>query len=483
MTLPAVNITELDGALGILPASAGRLLAFIGPAADGPINTPATFARVKDLVSNFGGGPTVEAAAHYIDTQGKAVVFVRTGNTVAGTASAVTSTATGTSVFTIAASPDPIDDLDVTVQIIKPATGGAAGGSYAVSYDGGRNYGPETALGTANTIALPEAGDVAFALAAGDLDAGDTHSFRTTAPSWNTSELGAALDALKSSSIAWEQLHVVGAIDPSAFDEIELKFASLPASGKYRSWIGSVRMPALAESEATYLASVSAAFATKSSTHGALCAGAAKIASGVSGRIYRRPVGFAVAALQGGVSEEIDAAAVTLGSLPGVSIRDANGNIDEHDEAINPGLDDARFITLRTWEGYEGVYVTRPRLFAASGSDYQLIAHRRVMNLIHGALRMYFIRRLNSPIEVDKATGFILPSEASEIEAGARAAMRAVVMSKPKASAVNFVCSRTDNLISTRTLTGTATVTPLAYPEQIDLDVGFINPALQLLAA
>jgi hypothetical protein len=483
MTLPAVNITELDGALGILPATAGRLLAFVGPATSGPLNTPAAFARTTDLVANYGQGPTVEAAAHYIDAEGKPVVFVRTGNTTAGSADALVSVATGTSVVTLAASPTPNDDYDLVALIAAGGTVGSAGITYQLSYDNGRTYGPVTQLGTANTITFGEAGGVVLDLAAGTLVAGDKFSVRTHAPCWNTTELGAALDALKNSTIAWEQAVIVGPVDGSAFDVIDPKFTGMATAGKYRSWIGAVRMPNAAESEATYLAAMVSAVGSKASTHGALCAGAAKIASGVNGRIYRRSTLVAVASRSGAVAEHINIAAPNLGSLAGVSIRDDNGNVDEHDEAINPGLDDARFITLRTHEGLDGVYITRPRLFSPSGSDFQIIPDRRVMNLALIALRAYFLRRLNAPVQVDKTTGYILPHEASEIELGARAAMRAVLMAAPKASDVNFVLSRTDDIISTKTLTGTATITPLADPETINVNVGFINPALQLRAA
>src|ERR1700759_4959377 len=139
MTLPAVNIEELDGALGILPATAGRLLAFVGPATSGPLNTPASFARTADIVSTFGKGPTVEAAAHSIDSEGKPLVFVRTGNTVAGTADSLVSAKAGgsTSAVTLHASPTPIDDYELVALIVAGGTVGSAGITYQLSYDGG----------------------------------------------------------------------------------------------------------------------------------------------------------------------------------------------------------------------------------------------------------------------------------------------------------------------------------------------------------
>ena len=59
--------------------------------------------------------------------------------------------------------------------------------------------------------------------------------------------------------------------------------------------------------------------------------------------------------------------------------------------------------------------------------------------------------------------------------------MRSVLRTKTKASDVDFELSRTDNLLSTKTLTGQARITPLAYPKQINVDIGFFNPALQVL--
>lgn len=490
MSQPSVNVNEADGALGVLPPSAGKLFAIVGVASSGPLNTPATFARVKDVIATFTSGPAVEATAHYIERYAKPVIVVRTGNTVAGAVGTITSSnaagtgnAAGTSVATVAASPTPSDDHEYVVKVITGGTRGTAGITYQTSLDGGRTFGPVTALGVAAAIELVGAGGVSFNFAAGTLLAGESYVARATAPNWNTAELGTALLALGATVASWELAQIVGPIDANAFDEIELKFAGMHAAGKYHAWIGNTRVPNASESEAAYLASLGGAFASKSTKLGELCAGACKLSSSVSGRKYRRPISFAVAARTAAVSEEVNVADVNTGALAGVAIRDVNGNVDEHDESINPGLDDARFTTLRTWDGYQGIYVNRPRLFSPDGSDFQLMPHRRVINLGHAALRLYFIRRCNKPVLVSKATGFILESEALEIEAGALAIMRGELLVKPKASAVQFALARNDNLLSTKTFHGQARIVPLAYPEFIDLEIGYFNPALQVIAA
>jgi Protein of unknown function (DUF2586) len=481
MTQPNVTITELDGALGVLPPTSGALFAIVGPCSSGPFDTPAAFARIKDIQANFTNGPAVEAAAHYIERYGRAVLFVRCNANVAAAIGAVDDDGVaGTSVVT--ATGTPTDDVELVVKIVNGGTIGVAGITYQLSADGGRSFGPITGLGTATTLVAPDSLGVTFHFAAGTLLAADTWSTVVTSATWNSADIQTALAALKVSQQFWELVQIVGPIDASTVVTIDAAVAGMATAGKYKAWVGNTRIPAIGESESTY-ATALAGFAADSSKYGSLYAGGCKLTSSVSGRRYRRPPSFATGAREASVSQEIDIADPNLDALPGVTIRDVNGNPDEHDETANPGLDDSRFAVLRTWDGFGGVYVNRPRLFSPAGSDFQLMPHRRVMNITHDALRVYFIRRLNKPVLVSKTTGFILEADASEIEKGALAVMRATLMAKPKASAVQFVLSRTDNLLSTRTLTGQARIVPLAYPEFVTLDLGFFNPALQLVAA
>jgi hypothetical protein len=481
MSQPNVSITELDGALGVTPESAGRLLALAGPASGGPLNVPAAFGRVKDLVTNYVGGPLVEAAAHAIERYGKPVVVVRTAATTAGLPGTPdVSGVHGTSVVTVTGA--ATDDFEIVFKVLKGGVVGTAGLNAQWSLDGGRNWSPVyTTAGASTAIEIPGTG-VTLNFAAGTLLDGDTVTTRTAAPAFTSTDLAAGLDALAASSINWEIVEPVGPVDSACFDTLELKIAALAAAGKYRAWSGGARTPNVGETEAAYLAALSGICSAKASLHGELAAGACKVISSVSGRKYRRPSSVVIAAREAASSEEIDIADVNLGPLTGVSIRDDNGNPDEHDESLNPGLDDARFTVLRTWEGFGGVYVNRPRVFSPAGSDFSLMPHRRVMNLGNAALRAYFIRRLNRPILVNSTTGYILEEEALEIESGARNAMAAVLLAKPKASSVQFLLSRYDNLLSTKTVTGDARIIPLAYPEFVTLTVGFFNPALQVQA-
>jgi hypothetical protein len=478
MGVPAVNQTELDGSLGILPPSSGELLTIVGWSSAGPIATPATYGSVSSLVGDFGSGPMVEAAARHIDQTGNPVCVCRSDKTTDGAYGSITQTGTGLCVVTAHTATKPYDDYEVLINVVLGGTVGTGPVTLQWSLDGGRNFAPPVSLGVATTYLIAD-GNVQIDMTSATLVTGDTISFRTSAPIPNATQLGAAIDSLRTTTINIGIIEIACPIDTTLFDQIETSMAALYAILKFKAWVGSIRTPNLAESESSYLAAQSG-FASKATKIGELCAGACEFVSGVSRRKYRRPPSFVLASLEATVQEHIDIAAISLGPLVGVSITDANGNPKHHNELLNPGLDDARFSTLRTWVGRQGVFPTRPRIFSSAGSDFYLMPHRRVMNLARATTHAYLELRLSKPVAVNPVTGFILEEEALEIEAGGNAALAAVLGQAPKASAWKMVLSRTDNIISTKTITVTTRITPLGYPEFISESIGYTNPALSI---
>lgn len=480
--LPGVNMNVLDGALGVMPPGLGDVMAIVGPAVDGPINAPAAFGQAKHILSNFRGGAAVEAACYALEHTGKPVVFVRTGASTAGSYGSLDVAGWGgTSTASLDANTHPDDEYEVFLVFPRGGNVGTQGITYRWSLDAGRTLSPETALGQGNSITLPEGGGMKLNLAQGSVIAGNWLYFRTSPPKWTAAELSSALAALRMTNLYWRVAQVLGALDPAAVATIGAELGVMAQAGKYRWVIGNARGPNPGENPAAYVAALSAAFAATSEKRLALCAGYAKTLSSVSRRVYRRPISLAVSARAISVDAAIDLAELDLGPLPGVQIRDANQNPDEHDEAVFPGLDDARFTTLRTVEGYEGVYVTNPRLFSPTGSDFTFIQHRRVMDIACEVVRATLMRRLSKPVQVHARTGYILEEEARDIESGVNSALRTALLNKKRASAVNFVLSRTDNILSTFALNGQAFIVPLGYAKFINTDIGFYNPALRVV--
>jgi hypothetical protein len=273
-------------------------------------------------------------------------------------------------------------------------------------------------------------------------------------------------------------------VDSTIAGVADVFIAGQSAAGKYRWWIGSTRMPSLAESEATYQASLVAAFSSHASSMGVgvVCAGSAEVTSGVTGTPDRRPCALVVAPKAVSVSEEVNIAQIDMpgGPLIGTTLSDSFGNVKHHDEFLNPGLDAARFLSLRTWAGQGGVYINQTTTRAAAGSDFSIIPFIRVYALFNAVLYNYFLHRLHRGIRVRASTGFILESDAKELEAGAQVALSSILTGK--ASSWGVTISRTDTLLVMGTpLTGSANLVTLGYPNQIIITTGLSNPATAIV--
>jgi hypothetical protein len=478
MTLPAVKITVNDGALGVVSGGASAT-AVIGVSSTGTINVPTAVTRVADLTAWFGEGPGPEAAALIMST-GVPVLFIKADTAVDGTAGTLTHTGTGTSVPTTdVTTTSPADTYEVYVQFTTGGTVGTAGIKYKTSFDGGKTLSPAVSLGTSTSFTIPNVCDVH--MAAGTVVAGDTISFRTTEPAFDGTTLTPALNAYKLSAVKTRLLHVVGPLTTGLAGAVDLNADAMATMNKPRRWIGNTRIPNVGETDAAYQTSLAAFSSAYSTKRGSICAGAADLVSAISGRVYVRPIAYRAAAEQARQialgNEEADIADINLGALVGTGIQDVNGNPKHHDEFVSPGLDDQRYLTFRTWPTFAGVYVTNPRLFSPEGSDFQFIPHGLIMDIAQETAYSNLALRLNRPVLIDKTTGFIYESDAQEIEAGCEAALAGVLLAKPKASSVEVIVSRTDNILATNTINVTIRIVPLAYITTIQVQLSFFNPA------
>jgi hypothetical protein len=413
-----------------------------------------------------------------IARSGRPVIFLKTSGSTAGThTNIVTSGVTGTSVATIGVT-TASDDFEPYFVVTNGGTIGVAGILFKYSLDGGRTLSTEQALGIATSFVFPNSGGISYAFAAGTLVTGDVVTSRTTAPKDSASDLTTACAAMAAYGGDWEGAFFASPLTATELSALDTAFSSGLMLEKF--FVGTFRTPTVGESDATYQSAFSTAFSAAASTHGGVCAGACEVTSyGLDfGRVYRRSCLFEVASELAQNTEEIDISAPALGSLP-ARITDTNGNPKHHNESRNPGLDAMRAITLTTYDGLPGTYITNPNLMSAVGSDFQYVQHRRVLNLGRTALRQFFTFRLSVPVLVDANNGKILESEAREIEAGATAALSDVLLAKPKASAVSVTLSRNDNILATKVITVQASVTSLAYPKTFNIQFGFRNPAVQ----
>jgi len=334
----------------------------------------------------------------------------------------------------------------------------------------------------AHTIADATNGPTVAASTLATVVAGDSLSFTTRAAQWNETDLFDALEGLRMTAHNWNIAEVIGACDADAFGVMDTFLDALRAKNRFRHIIAHVRLPDLGETDSEYQDALAGVFDDVASTRINLCAGSCKQTSQVSGRSYRRPPSFIVAARTLEADAGQDLAEVRMGPLKGCRITDENGNPDDHDENATPGLDDQRFTTLRTFDGRPGVYITNGRMFCPAGSDYKYVQARRVMDIACTALVFELTNNLSSKIIVDKSTGKISKGAAAALNDGGTTAMGNVLYPKARAANCSYVVSMDDNILSTGIVTGEARVTPQGYVKSFPTTIAFENPALKAAA-
>jgi hypothetical protein len=170
MTTPNVNMSVNRRGLGVSPFSGGDIIAVIGPATSGDINTPLPMGSSSSITGEFTRGPLAQLATYIREARirdqplGRTIVCVRCATSTAGAVGDL-----------------DLDDFDGTAVPAKKVTtsdddyqyrvifdvGGTLetdGIVYRVSKNDGDSYGPKTALGIGTTIVIPNSGGVSFDL-------------------------------------------------------------------------------------------------------------------------------------------------------------------------------------------------------------------------------------------------------------------------------------------------------------------------------
>lgn len=481
--LPSAQITKIDGQTGVVRPSAEGVLAIVAASEKGDLDIASSFARTELAIDEFGYGPLTEDAAYVMPVSGKPVVLVRTDASTTAAYGAITgggAGAGGTSVITAAAT-EPLDEFDVLVEFLTAGTIGVAGITYRYSLDGGTNYSKTLALGTANTLTIPDTG-VALALAAGTIVVPRSVSFLTTAPSPTDVELPDSLEALRVTSSPWDAVYIDGESEAATVTIVDLFLKALNARGKFPIAFLNARRRGAAETEAAYKDALAIIFDAAASTDIIVAADVGDVASPIRGITQPRPAGLAVAARVMKIPLGRDPAYVADGPVPGFFITDARNNPKYHDESKYPGLDDLRLATLRTFDGKEGTYITNAPILSSSGSDYVYVQHARVIN--RGCEIAFQVLTGQLSVGVDKAQKpgpagqrYIAEKDAQRIEELVNSQIGRELVATGQVADMKFTLSRTDDISSNAgaTLTGTVQSVALGYVKKFTVTAGFVK--------
>lgn len=183
------------------------IMACVGKNADG---VPRVFTGISALIDQHDYAPGVDLAAHLLKKTKSPIIFVPLPIVTAGAVRMQRSTGTGTSIISISAGTyGYLEEVDATLTVTTGGTIGTDPGPiFSLSLDGGRTT-KTVRLKSASSYTIPYVG-IVLNFAAGTMVAGDTFSFRMTAPKWDNAGLTAARTALAAQQKASRSWNIVG---------------------------------------------------------------------------------------------------------------------------------------------------------------------------------------------------------------------------------------------------------------------------------
>lgn len=460
-TLPDVNISILDGGLGLVSPGAAGVHAKVGVCSAGTVNQIVGISdpsKIKDL---FGTGPLANALGDSFQAGSKVVYAVRANGDIPGTIGEIASAKTGTGDMTVTGS--PLDAYHVQVKIADP--GGLNAASFRYSLDGGDTWSGK--LTVQASYAIPDTGITLNFTEDGvnpenSFKAGDLYQFNTTAPEASVSSVQAAVQALLDSAYEFEFIHVVGESDAAMWTALSSLASMAESRFRYIHFLAEAAGPATADTVDAWVNARVTEAQNFASTRAAVCAAMGEVVDLLTGRLVARNLAAIYAGRVSTLKVQQSPGEVAVGPVPGIVKLLPEGLNDAHILA----LDEARYVTFRQFIGLEGFYVTNGRMMAPETSDFRYVELRRVMDKACALVRTAALRHVHSDatpagidaLEADLTAPLDIMVGAGEIQAG------------------RVVIPRDQDVIATSKLRTKVRIVPVGIMREIEVEMGFENP-------
>jgi Protein of unknown function (DUF2586) len=153
--------------------------------------------------------------------------------------------------------------------------------------------------------------------------------------------------------------------------------------------------------------------------------------------------------------------------IPGTNVRD---------ERKTPGLDPAKFTTVKTFVDVSGVYLENVRLMSQFGSDARYLQHGQVLDralvVARAGLLPYLSRTLDVKTSPPAEAGQLTELQCLAIEADIAARLNDALVQPGHIQGLTFLVDRTKDVKSTEEIGGRIFIAAKGYPKSVDLVVG-----------
>jgi hypothetical protein len=483
MAIPRQTLTIRDPGLGIVESSDQAVVIF-GCSSAGTVNTVVAVGSPAASVDGFGYGPLPNTAASILSEAGGPVYMCRLTGTTAGAAGAVTKTAIGTSTGTITVAGAAYDTLSVRVDIV--ASGTLAVGTFKYTLDadrpvGSRTYSEVLTIPSGATYAIPNTNlTLTFVPGAGAtfFQAGDYHTFATTAPAFSTTDLAAGFTALNTflsntpgidvKIVVLAQRFALGSAAATMFGTLSTQLASQATLYRYMRAI-------MDAGSGDTTSNVKTAMSAVADARISVIYGDCDMSSTVPFAGFGAPRVSGLIPYAARVASDLvstDPARFASGALRGVLKI-------YHDEFTTEEMDAAKISTLRSWPAVPGYYITNGRLKSSAGSDFLYLQHGRVMDVACStvaAAQLPFISRgvlTNDDGTIDKTEAALMEAPVTGALSDALSTPKNVEGRAGHVSEFAYAIDRTNNVLTSFTIQSSVAIRPLGYAKQLTTELGF----------
>lgn len=460
-----VNINITDGGLATGAGGSGTQfkIGVSSMIAAEPVAIKSSMSS-KRIVELLGLSPLADACMDSIENGAGAIYCIPVTASVQGTISEITKP--DDTAATIAASGSPNNAYKVQLRIVLGGQVNASTVQY--SLNGGVTFSEETTIPVGGQLSLASTGiTLTFTPGAAGFIAGAVYSFTTTAPSMSNEAALSAFDKLRTVRQDIELVHIVGDSTGALWAAAAIKLDELfilrhkPAFAVFEA-----PAPTDGQTPGEYVTTLQAARRSCNSTRVQVVA-----ARGV----YRRADGSA---------QEQNLAAVVCGLYGRAKVQQSIGETrsfsirEDKLFSLTPAgveeyiseFDDLQYLTMRTYDGMPGYFVTNARIFASENSDYQYAERIRVANKAVRLVRQAMLPLLQSTIDIDN-----LDSELAAIAKFAEEPLERMAEAG-EISSGRVIIPEGQDILTTETVRLIIRFVPVGYARAIDIDMGMENP-------
>lgn len=397
-----VNVTVTDKLLGsgLIAGEGTHLKIGASPASDNLIIIQKSFS-VEKIKKLLGNSPLTDSVLDSLDNGSSVILCLPVMASTAGTVSEVTKTGKGTLVV----SGLPTNTFSVKVRIT--AAGGLNAAAYIYSINDGFTWSEAVTIPVDGIVDLSDACGfkLTFTLPENDVfEIDDEYCFSTKAPTMSNADVLAALDKVKTINQEFEFIHVVGECDSALAAAISAKQQQL-----------------LKENHKPMFILLEAAAPTEGQTTEAYAAALIEEYKIVKNYDIQVCAARGNYSKSDGTDREQNLASIIAGLYSKSKVQQSIGQVDTFNisadklSKLTPSgieeyieeLDEARFLTLRTYDGLSGYYVTNARMMSLADSDYIYAEDIRVKNKIIREIRKSALQQMQTEVDMESDKAII----------------------------------------------------------------------------